>query len=240
MTEFGGKNILVVGGSSGIGNGIAQAYRAAGANVHVWGTRPTANDYSIDEGCDLEGLEYSCIDVSDDNAIAQSPDLDIDILILSQGIVKYKRGEYDLMGWNKVISINLDSLMHCAMRFKEALTKNKGNVLIISSVAGYRAQMGTPAYAASKAAAISLTKSLGQGWAREGIRVNGIAPGMVATKMTKVTTDNPQRLEATLSAIPTGRLGTVSDMADTALFLTSAKASYICGQTISVDGGLTL
>lgn len=238
--DYSGKNIVVVGGSSGIGNGIAQAYRAAGGNVHVWGTRAQASDYNKEDGCDLEGLHYSCVDVSDSKAIANSSDVDVDILILSQGIVKYKRGEYDLDGWDKVISVNLDSLMHCAMRFKAALTKNSGNLIIISSVAGYRAQMGTPAYAASKSAAISLTKSLAQGWAREGIRVNGIAPGMVATKMTKVTTEDPKRLEATLRSIPAGRLGTAHDMADAALFLTSEKASYICGQTISIDGGLTL
>ena len=169
MTEFSGKNILVVGGSSGIGNGIAQAYRATGANVHIWGTRTQANDYKKENGSDLEGLHYSCVDVCDSNAIANAPDIDVDILILSQGIVKYKRGEYDLAGWDKVISVNLDSLMHCAMRFKAALSRNSGNLIIISSVAGYRAQMGTPAYAASKSAAISLTKSLAQGWAREGI-----------------------------------------------------------------------
>ncbi len=77
-----------------------------------------------------------------------------------------------------MISVNLDSLMHCAIGFKVALTKNSGNLIIISAVARYHAQMGTPAYAASKFAAISLTQSLAQGWAREGIRMNGMAPGM--------------------------------------------------------------
>jgi len=240
--DYSDKNILVVGGSSGIGNAIAQAYRATGGNVHVWGTRPTIDDYTAEEGSDMSGLGYSCVDVSDSNAIAHANTSfdDIDILILCQGIVLYKRGEYERSGWDKVMSINLDSLMDCAMHFKEGLSKRKGNIIIVSSVGGYIAQMGTPAYAASKAGAISLTKSLAQGWAREGVRVNGIAPGMVATKMTKVTTENPKRLEATLRSIPAGRLGKTSDMADAALFLTSPYASYICGQTLTVDGGLTL
>lgn len=240
--DYSGKNILVVGGSSGIGNGIAQAYRGAGANVHVWGTRANAQDYKANEGSNMEGLGYSCVDVSDREAVeAASCGFDtLDILILSQGIVLYKRGEYDLDGWDKVIGINLDSLMYCATRFKPDLTKQQGNIIIVSSVAAYRGLMGTPAYAASKSAAVSLTKSLGQSWAREGLRVNGIAPGVVETKMTKVTTDDPKRLAATLNTIPVGRLGETQDMAAMALFLTSPYASYVCGQTISVDGGLTL
>lgn len=239
--DYHGKNILVVGGSSGIGNGIAQAYRNAGGNVHVWGTRSSADDYKIEDGSDMKGLGYSCVDVSDYDAIEHaSCGFDsIDVLILCQGAVIYKRGEYEIEGWNKVIDINLNSLMQCAMKSK-AIMKQGGNIIIVSSVGGYQAQMGTPAYAASKAAAISLTKSLGQGFMREDIRVNGIAPGMVDTKMTKVTTQNPQRLEATLRAIPAGRLGTPADMANLVLFLTSPYASYICGQTISIDGGLTL
>ena len=88
--------------------------------------------------------------------------------------------------------------------------------------------------------AMGLTRTLGEAWAVDGIRVNGIAPGLVATKMTKVTTDNPKRLEASLQGIPLGRLGTPADMAGVALFLASPLSAYVVGQTIPVDGGLIL
>ncbi len=100
--------------------------------------------------------------------------------------------------------------------------------------------MGNPAYNASKTGAVGLTRTLGEAWAENGIRVNGIAPGLVDTKMTKVTTANPKRLEGALERIPLKRLGTPADMAGAALFLASPLSSYIIGQTIVVDGGLIL
>ena len=138
------------------------------------------------------------------------------------------------------MSVNLDSLMHCAGKFRSQLAARRGSVIIVSSVAGFKANIGNPAYAASKAGAVSLVKSLGQAWAREGIRVNGLAPGLVATKLTKVTTDRPDRLAGALAQIPEGRLGTPADMAGTALFLASPLASYVTGHTVVVDGGLSL
>ena len=84
--DFSGKTVLVVGGSSGIGNGIAQAFRRHGAEVHVWGTRPSAADYKADDGCDLTGLRYSQVDVSDFAAIAanQPAFTSLDVLVLAQ------------------------------------------------------------------------------------------------------------------------------------------------------------
>jgi 3-oxoacyl-[acyl-carrier protein] reductase len=241
-TDFSGKRVLVVGGSSGIGNGIAQAFRQRGAGVHVWGTRVLASDYDPEEGSDLGGLGYSCVDVSDPDAIeaAALPFDRLDVLVLCQGIVVYRRGEFMREGWDKVMSVNLDSLLHTANKCKAQLGESKGCMIIVSSVAGFKANIGNPAYAASKAGAVSLVKSLGQAWAGEGIRVNGLAPGLVATKLTKVTTDHPERLAASLARIPEGRLGTPEDMAGTAIFLASPLASYVTGHTVVVDGGLSL
>ena len=87
---------------------------------------------------------------------------------------------------------------------------------------------------------LGLTRTLAQAWAPDGIRVNGIAPGFVATKMTRVTTENPQRLQSAIDRIPAGRLGTPRDMAGVALFLASPLSAYVVGQTIPVDGGLIL
>jgi NAD(P)-dependent dehydrogenase (short-subunit alcohol dehydrogenase family) len=154
--------------------------------------------------------------------------------------VVYKRGEFEQAGWDKVMAVNLDSLMNCARRFKAQLAATKGSLITVSSVAGFGANVGNPAYAASKAGAVSLTRTLGNAWAGEGIRVNGIAPGLVDTKLTKVTTENPQRLAGSIARIPQGRLGTPEDMAGAVLFLASPLAAYVTGQTLIVDGGLTL
>ena len=241
-TNFSGKRVLVVGGTSGIGNGIAQAFRARGAEVVVWGTRPRAEDYSPGEGSELTGLAYQQVDVSSPEAIAAAKTgfEGLDVLVLSQGIVAYKKAEFQQEGWDKVMSVNLDSLIHCSEKFRPQLAETDGSIIIISSVSGVRANIGNPAYAASKAGAISLTKSLGQAYARDGIRVNGIAPGLVDTKLTKVTTDNPDRLRGALRAIPLRRTGQPEEIAGGVLFLASPLASYVCGQTLFIDGGMTL
>ena len=240
--DFTGKTVLVVGGSSGIGNGMAHAFRERGAEVHVWGTRPSAEDYNADEGSDLAGLHYAAMDLSDRDAIAACtpPFSTLDVLILCQGTVVYRRGEFERAGWDHVMAVNLDSLMACAMAFKPMLAETKGSLIIVSSVSGFRSNRGNPAYAASKAGAISLTRTLGEAWAPDGIRVNGIAPGLVDTKLTKITTEHPQRREGAIRAIPLARMGEPSEMGGAALFLASPLASYVVGQTLVVDGGLSL
>jgi 3-oxoacyl-[acyl-carrier protein] reductase len=240
--DFSGKQVFVVGGSSGIGNGIAQAFRKKGARVAVCGTRASASDYRAEEGSHLGGLDYTRLDVSDSYAVESfNPYFDrLDVLVLAQGAVIYRRGEFEMPGFRKVLEVNLMSLMACATRFHDLLRESRGSLIIVSSTAAYHATMGNPAYNASKTGAVGLTRTLAQAWAEDGIRVNGIAPGLVDTKMTKVTTENPRRLEGALERIPLKRLGTPEDMAGTALFLASPLSSYIIGQTIVVDGGLIL
>lgn len=240
--DFRARNVLVVGGSSGIGNGIAQAFRARGATVCVWGTQESAAEYAGVEGSDLEGLGYARVDVADGDAIRHAPDPfpTLDVLVLSQGTVVYGRKEFEAEGWARVMAVNLDSLMVCANRFKPALAASRGSLIVISSIGGFRAQKANPAYAASKAGAIHLVRTLGQAWAPDGLRVNGVAPGMVDTKLTKVTFDRSDRRERTMAKIPCGRFGTPQDIAGAALFLASPLAAYMHGQTLSVDGGLSL
>jgi len=240
--DFSGKTVLVVGGSSGIGNGIAQAFRSRGAAVQVWGTRAKASDYAGVEGSNLEGLGYSQVDVADAGAIERwTPPFDrLDVLVLSQGVVLYKRGEYAPAGFRRVVEVNLNSVMNCALKFHGLLKSAGGALIVISSTAAYHATRGNPAYNASKAGLVGLVRTLGEAWAAEGVRVNGIAPGFVATKMTQVTTGHPERLQAALARIPLRRLGTPADMAGAALFLASPLAAYVVGQTLPVDGGLIL
>ncbi|RNJ63719.1 MAG: SDR family oxidoreductase [Porphyrobacter sp. IPPAS B-1204] len=240
--NFTGKRILVIGGSSGIGNGIAHGFRGRGASVTVTGTRPDFGDYLEAEDADFTGLDYRQLNLTDrDAADRLAADFGpLDVLVLSQGTVRYGRQEFAREGWDAVVDVNLNSVMDAARAFHPALAATKGTIIIVSSVAAFKSTIGTPAYAASKAGAASLTKTLGEAWARDGIRVNGIAPGLVPTKLTSVTTDHPERLEASLKSIPLRRMGTPEDMAGAALFLASPLSSYITGQTLVVDGGLTL
>jgi len=242
VLDFTGRTVLVVGGSSGIGNGIAQAFRARGAHVHVWGTRASASDYADGDGCDLTGLHYAQVDVADFAVVeAIVPAFTkLDVLVLCQGTVLYKRGEFRMDGFQKVVDVNLNSLMACALRFHAMLAASKGSLITVSSTAAFHSTRGNPAYNASKTGAVGLTRTLAEAWAADGIRVNGIAPGLVDTKLTKVTTDNPERLQASLQGIPMRRLGTPADMAGVALFLASPLSAYVLGQTIPVDGGLIL
>ncbi|MEE2742154.1 MAG: SDR family oxidoreductase [Pseudomonadota bacterium] len=240
--DFAGKSILVVGGSSGIGNGIAHAFRARGAEVCVTGTRAAASNYDGVEGSDLAGLAYRQLDLADPTALdGFAPDLEVlDVLIACQGAVRYGREEFQVDAFREVVEINLTSVMACATRFRSLLAASGGSLIAISSIAAHAARRGNPAYASSKAGTVALVRTLGAAWAADGIRVNGIAPGLVPSKLTTITTGNEERLRRTLQGIPIGRLGTPDEMAGAALFLASPHAAYIVGQTIAVDGGKSL
>ena len=143
-------------------------------------------------------------------------------------------------GFQQVIDVNLNSVMACAMKFRPMLAATKGSIVNISSTSAFHTTLGNPAYGTSKAACVALTKNLAHAFARDGVRVNGVAPGLVDTKLTKVTTENPERLKASLEKIPLHRLGQPADIAGAVLFLASPHASYVIGHTIPVDGGLIL
>lgn len=135
--NFAGRTVLVVGGSSGIGNAMAQLFRRHGAEVHVWGTRANRTDYSAAEGSNLEGLGYMQMDVGDLAAIeaAQPPFAKLDVLICCQGAVLYRRQEFEDEGFAKVVDVNLNSIMACARKFKPMLAASNGSIITVSSTA---------------------------------------------------------------------------------------------------------
>ena len=240
--DFNKKNILVIGGSSGIGRGIAEWFVNYNANVCITGTRDSINDYEENISKNIEKCNYQQLDLSNHDNLKKIdlPFNNLDHLICSQGIVAYKRKEFEMDTFKKVVDLNLNSIMASCSFFQEKLSQSNGSIIIIGSGASYHSVKGNPAYSASKGGLLTLIKTLAEAWAENNIRVNGIAPGFVATKLTEVTYKNEKRYEDTLRSIPLGRWGTPNDMGELACFLCSSGASYITGQMITSDGGMSL
>ncbi len=239
--DFRGKVVLVTGGTAGIGNGIARAFHDRGAVVHVTGTRADAADYDDVPGSDLSDLRYHRLDLVDETAVDRfDPGVDhLDVLVNNAGAVVFGKQEFEMETFRGVVDVNLNGVMAMCVRFRDDLASVKGSIVNIASVAAFRATPFNPAYAASKGAVRSLTGSLAVAWGPRGIRVNGVAPGYVATRLTGPMQD-PALQAASIVRTPLGRWGTPSDMADATLFLASPMASYITGQLLIVDGGMSL
>ena len=239
--EFSEKRILVVGGSSGIGRGIAKCFLDLDAQVCITGTKKSIKDYGLEDSVSLKS-EYLQLDFLKPNALNELEFLfdTLDVLICSQGTVQYKRKEFEMEVFREVLEVNLTSMMACCQKFKPLMTDVGANIILLGSGASYNATKGNPAYSASKGGILTLVKTLAEAWAREGIRVNGIAPGFVATKLTEVTYKDEHRYTASLKNIPLARWGEPEDIGHTACFLASEKAGYITGQMITVDGGIGL
>lgn len=238
-----GKVALVAGGSSGIGLGIARRFEAAGATVHVTGTRAAASDYAADGG--LCGLDFHSLDVSDDGAVRSFSEGfgDIDVLVSSVGTVAYGGKEYDIDTFRQVLDVNLNGVMHLCTSFRDHLKRHAqgtSSIVLVGSTSSFIATPGQPAYGASKGALVMLTRSLAQAWAKHGIRVNGVAPGFVDTKLTRRSRQDAEVYAQTLERIPLGRWGEPEEMGDVAVFLASPLASYVTGQMLLADGGITL
>ena len=201
---FCGAAVVVIGGSSGIGLGIARRFADFGGAVTITGTRRSAADY--DNAVGLDGLGYEQLDVTDDRGVAAfaSSIEDCRVLVGSQGTVVYGRGEYDMDTFRRVLEVNLTGTMSCCQRFRPALSRSAGSVVLIGSTSSFIATPGQPAYGASKGGLRSLVASLARAWAGDDIRVNAIAPGF-ETKLTTVTRERPAAYEATIAKIPLAR-----------------------------------
>lgn len=234
--DFTGKAVLVTGASDGIGYGIARAFREAGAKVIVTGTRD-AGEYERDLS-DFEFRQLNCADPQSIISLAASID-ETDVLINCVGTVTYGGAEFGRAEFEHVLAVNLSGAMHLCTAFRDRLASRRGSIINLDSVVARTPARNNPAYSASKAGLVHLNKVLAVKWGRLGIRVNGIGPGLVPTKLTSNQLEGGIE-ERFNSLVPMGRTGAPEDIAGAALFLASPLASYITGHSILVDGGITL
>jgi NAD(P)-dependent dehydrogenase (short-subunit alcohol dehydrogenase family) len=227
------KTVLVSGGTSGIGFGLATAFAAAGADVHATGATEAevvaARAASPDIG-------FSVLDVRDNAAVeALARQFDGLAVLANCAGVNLRAAEFTPEGFETVVDINLSGSMRMATACRSRLAG--GAILNIASMFAFFGAGHAPAYAASKGGVAQLTKSLAVGYARDGIRVNALAPGWIETAMTAVPRADPARNAELMARTPLGRWGTPADLAPAALFLCSPLASYITGAVLPVDGG---
>ena len=247
MGALAGKVAIITGAGSGIGRASAIRFAAEGAKVVLGDMAASVHDTAAMIGDAATAVQMDAGDEADVAAIvAKAIELHghLDIAFANAGISGGMEGIFDntVENFNSVLRVNLIGpwlmVKHAGKAMADA--GNGGSIILTASVAGIRSGAGGPPYSASKAGAIHLTRALGDAWAGRGIRVNGIAPGLIATKMTEVTTSDPVRLQERLKGIPLNRLGRPEEIAGVALFLASPLAAYIVGETIVVDGGRTL
>ncbi|HVX95145.1 MAG TPA: SDR family oxidoreductase [Polyangia bacterium] len=247
--RFSGKSVLVTGGASGIGQGVALAFASEGANVAItYATSDPAETVAAikDKGgkalaikADLR-LEKDA-DLIVKETIAAFGDLDV-LVANSGGLLKRSRVvETSLELWNEALAINLTSTFLCcraALRHMEA--KKKGNIVLMSSLAAHDGGgFGASHYAATKGAVLTYIRALAKEVGPLGIRVNGLAPGLIATRFHDTFTPAEGR-KATVERTPLRREGTPKDCAGAATFLASDDAAFLTGEIIEVNGGLGL
>ena len=242
--DYHGARVLVTGGTSGIGAGIAAAYREAGAQVTITGTRASTADYDTD----LAGYRYLQLDVENMaqiDAVAQAQP-ELDILVNNAGIALPSIGldEWDPDVFARAINIHLVSGFRMARRCFEVLKKSRlaggASIIGIASMSSYFGIGIVPGYGAGKTGLLGITRSMAVEWGPHGIRANNVAVGLCESRMTASTLSNPQYYEPTLQRTPLGRVGVPGDVAGAVLFLSSAQAGWITGQTLPIDGGFTI
>jgi 2-deoxy-D-gluconate 3-dehydrogenase len=163
----------------------------------------------------------------------------IDILVNNAGIIRRSpAAEFSEKDWYDVIEVNLNAVFRlCQLAGRHMLNQGHGKIINIASLLSFQGGVFVPSYAAAKGAVSQLTKALANEWAAQGINVNAIAPGYMATDNTAPLRSNPVRSQQILERIPTGRWGTPEDLGGTAVFLASAASNYVNGHVLVVDGG---
>ena len=244
MFDIAGKSALITGASGGIGGAIARALHGAGANVALSGTREESlNTLSSELG---ENAHVTPADLLDAQSVegliglAEEVIGGVDILVNNAGLTR------DMLSmrltdddWQSVIDVNLTATFRLSRAVIRGMIKRRwGRIINIASVVGVTGNAGQANYAASKAGMIGMSKSMAQEVASRGITVNCVAPGMIVTAMTDVLSDNQKA--HILDVVPAGRFGESEEIAAGVLYLASKEASYVTGQTIHINGGMTM
>jgi len=228
------RQILITGGTSGIGAGIAAAFAAAGDQVTVTGA--TAAEVSAAAG--RAGTTPQVLDVRDGAAVqalvaALGP---LDVVVNCAGVIR-RGAEHDPVAFADTVDINLNGTMRVCAAARPALAARRGCIINTASMLSFFGGGLVPGYSASKGGVAQLTKSLAIAYAADGIRVNAVAPGWIATPLTQALQDDAARSGQILARTPLGRWGTPADVAGPVLFLASAAAQFVTGVVLPVDGG---
>jgi NAD(P)-dependent dehydrogenase (short-subunit alcohol dehydrogenase family) len=232
------RSILVSGGSSGIGAAIAQAFAAQGCSVVATGATE-AEVAAAKKDRALGAIDVRVLDVRDGAAVqALVETIDtLDVLVNCAGTIRRGGAEHDPEVFAEVLDINLSGTMRVCTAARSKLAARRGCIVNIASMLSFFGAGLVPGYSASKGGVAQLTKSLAIAYAAEGIRVNAVAPGWIATPLTQPLQDDPARAGAIVARTPLGRWGTPEDIAGPVLFLASPAARFVTGAILPVDGG---
>jgi 3-oxoacyl-[acyl-carrier protein] reductase len=244
MFDLTGKTALVTGASGGIGSAIATALHGQGATVVLSGTRQDALEkVAANLGSRVHVIPCDLGDATATEGLVKQAEAamgQLDILINNAGLTR------DMLAlrlkdddWQKVIDVNLTAGFRLARAAMKGMMKRRwGRIIGITSVVGVTGNAGQTNYAAAKAGMIGMSKSLAQEVASRHITVNCIAPGFIETAMTGGLIDDQK--SRILNVIPAGRMGESAEVAAAAVYLASAEAAYVTGQTLHVNGGMTM